>query len=160
MRRILGLVGCSACTLAFVACSATTTPTDSSAPGRASGTSSGAAPRLVPATPFSRVQTAPVVDDDRYAKCHWSAATYRRCSGVADIRETVQVCSDCLVDGDCAGGSRCVDAVLPGSENVPVRACAYPDTPCFIDGGCPREDACTALGTSVVCSPRDICSAP
>lgn len=165
MRSAL-LLGLSAAALA-VACASTPAPTaGSSGDGprsdapRGTPTASATTPKPIPATPFSRIHEAPIGEDDRYARCIWSETTFRQCSGIADIRRTVQVCNDCLADSDCDAGKRCVDAVLPGPSVVHLHACASPDTPCFSDKGCPSPNACTLIDTSVVCQQMEICVAP
>jgi hypothetical protein len=116
------------------------------------------APKPVPASLFARVQATPVADDVRYEGCHWSSVSYRMCLGMADITATAEVCNDCLLDADCPAGGRCVDAVVPGPESIPMKACAVPDTPCFT-GSCPGMNACTTSGKSVICVPREPCVA-
>lgn len=149
------------------ACASAPAPTagpsgDASTSGAPSGTTATATAtsKPIPAAPFSRIHEAPIGDDDRYARCLWSETTYRQCSGIADLRRTVQVCNDCLADADCEAGKRCVAAVLPGPNHVQLHACASPDTPCFADKGCPSPNACTLLDTSVVCQQMEICVAP
>jgi hypothetical protein len=154
----LGLgLGVLACASARYASS----PTDGATSADASKTSpdGSAPPKPIPSVPFSRMQTAPITDDERYQGCHWGPGAFRRCMGMADIRGTATMCNGCLVDADCSGGGRCVDAVLPGPDDVHLKGCAPPDTPCFASGACPPMDACTLVGEIVACRTRDLCVA-
>jgi hypothetical protein len=167
MRSALAILVLSASVSAF-ACASAPAPNAGSTDGATSTgatldtttTTSGTPPKPVPATPFARIQSAPITDDDRYARCKWSETTLRLCSGIADIRRTVQVCNDCLVDADCDAGKRCADATLPGPSFVKVRGCVAPDAPCFDADSCPRPNVCTLVDTSVVCRQQEICEAP